>query len=47
MLPYPYSRNNNGELGFFIHCDYWNTGFATEACQALIEFGFKQLVIKK
>lgn len=33
-------EHNHGELGFFISREYWNKGFATEACQALMEFGF-------
>ncbi|OKP74454.1 hypothetical protein A3844_08830 [Paenibacillus helianthi] len=40
-------EHNNGELGFFIQPDYWNTGFATEACQALIEFGFNGLGLER
>ncbi|UHA75892.1 GNAT family N-acetyltransferase [Paenibacillus sp. 481] len=40
-------EHNNGELGYFIHPDYWNTGLATEACQALVEFGFKNLGLER
>ncbi|WP_367398211.1 GNAT family N-acetyltransferase [Paenibacillus sp. MSJ-34] len=36
-------EHNNGELGFFVRHEYWNMGFSTEACQALIEFGFNDL----
>lgn len=41
------NEHNNGELGFFIKPDYWNTGYATEACKALIEFGFKELGLER
>ncbi|WP_245236122.1 GNAT family N-acetyltransferase [Paenibacillus sonchi] len=40
-------EHNNGELGFFIHPEYWNTGLATEACQALIDFGFMNLGLER
>lgn len=40
-------EHNNGELGFFIRHEYWNTGFATEACQALIKFGFNELGLER
>ncbi len=30
-------------IGFWIHADYWNHGYATEAAQAIIEFGIEEL----
>jgi RimJ/RimL family protein N-acetyltransferase len=31
------------EVGWRLHRDYWGRGFATEAAQAAIQFGFEQL----
>ena len=36
-----------GELGCWIGKDYWNQGFATEAVQKIIQFGFDELKLKK
>jgi ribosomal-protein-alanine N-acetyltransferase len=41
--PDPTSRT--GALGWAIHPDFQNQGFATEAAQALIRFGFEQLAL--
>lgn len=35
------------ELGWFFHRDYWRQGFAYEACQAIIRYGFQELRIHK
>lgn len=40
-------NNNKGELGYWIGADYWGEGFATEAVDAMIEFGFKHLDLNK
>ncbi|GGG04230.1 GNAT family N-acetyltransferase [Paenibacillus abyssi] len=40
-------EHHNGELGYFIHPDYWITGYATEACRTLIEFGFTELDLER
>lgn len=32
-----------GELGYTLRRDLWNQGLATEASQALVDFGFQQL----
>ncbi|MNI51338.1 putative ribosomal N-acetyltransferase YdaF [compost metagenome] len=40
-------EHNNGELGFFVRPEDWNTGYATEACQALLEFGFDNLGLER
>lgn len=34
-------------IGFWIHPDYWGHGFATEAAQSVIEFGFSELEAEK
>ena len=31
------------ELGYWIAVDHWNKGFATEASEALVDFGFRKL----
>lgn len=40
-------NNNKGELGYWIGKDYWRNGFATEAVNQIIEFGFNQLKLNK
>lgn len=35
--------NKKGSLGAVIHSKYWNKGYVTEACQKLLEIGFKEL----
>jgi|SRR5580704_9422157 ribosomal-protein-alanine N-acetyltransferase len=32
-----------GIFGFFLHKSFWGHGYATEACRALLGFGFKEL----
>ena len=39
--------NNKGELGYWIGKEYWGNGFATEAVNKMIEFGFNQLNLNK
>lgn len=36
-------RFRSGEIGYFIHPDYWRQGYATEAAQRLLRFGFGPL----
>jgi RimJ/RimL family protein N-acetyltransferase len=38
---------NNAELGYWIGKDYWNNGFATEAVNAVLEFGFNEFLLNK
>ncbi|WP_117160982.1 GNAT family N-acetyltransferase [Paraliobacillus sp. X-1268] len=40
-------RNNKGELGYWIGKEYWCNGFATEAVNKIIDFGFNQLNLNK
>lgn len=35
------------ELGYIIHRAYWNKGYATEACRALLDFGFKRIGLNR
>src|SRR5262249_38340001 len=36
-------RFRSGEIGYFIHPDYWRQGYVTEAAQRLLRFGFGPL----
>ncbi|WP_337957791.1 GNAT family N-acetyltransferase [Guptibacillus spartinae] len=40
-------NNNKGELGYWIGRDFWGNGFATEAVNRMIEFGFNHLDLNK
>ncbi|MED0959557.1 GNAT family N-acetyltransferase [Bacillus paramycoides] len=40
-------NNNRGELGYWIGQDYWGKGFATEAVNRMIHFGFIELGLNK
>lgn len=36
-----------GELGYWIGIPYWNRGYATEALQTLIDYGFRSLELSR
>jgi RimJ/RimL family protein N-acetyltransferase len=36
-------KRATGTLGWCIHRDYWNRGYATEFAKALLKFGFEEL----
>lgn len=38
---------NEGELGYWIGVPYWGRGYTTEACQALVQWGFETLGLEK
>ncbi|PCH62860.1 MAG: hypothetical protein COC09_07430 [Gammaproteobacteria bacterium] len=38
---------NIWNIGFWIHPDHWNHGYATEAAQTVIEFGIEELAASK
>ena len=40
-------RFNRAEIGYWIAEPFWNKGYATEATQAIIKFGFEQLALNK
>jgi ribosomal-protein-alanine N-acetyltransferase len=35
------------ELGYIIDSSYWRKGYGREVCQGLIDYGFKQLCVKR
>lgn len=39
----PHPHHRRAELGYTIARNYWGAGYATEATQALIRFGFEQM----
>jgi RimJ/RimL family protein N-acetyltransferase len=36
-------QEGTGAFGFVLHKNYWGAGIATEACRALLQFGFREL----
>lgn len=42
-----YARDRRAELGYWLGAESWGFGFATEAADALIEFGFRDLGLAK
>jgi ribosomal-protein-alanine N-acetyltransferase len=40
-------RNENAELGYWIGRRYWNRGYATEAAEIMLMYGFTELGINK
>ena len=44
---YPDSDNNNGEIGWILHRDYWRRGYGTELGSALIKYGFETLSLRR
>lgn len=38
---------DRGELGYWIGVPFWNKGYATEAVQLVLQFGFEQLALNK
>lgn len=35
------------EIGWRLHCDYWNQGYATEGAKALLKHGFETLLLEQ
>ena len=40
-------KHNQAEMGYWIGKPYWNSGYATEAAKAMLDFAFYQLELKK
>ena len=40
-------ENKRGEIGYWIGKPYWNCGYATEAAQAVVAYGFKVLKLNR
>lgn len=41
------SHNQEGEIGYILHHDYWGKGYATEAGNLILEFGFTTLKLHR
>jgi RimJ/RimL family protein N-acetyltransferase len=44
---YPDKANDNAELGWILHKDYWKRGYGTELGGALIRYGFEDLKLRR
>ena len=42
-----YARDRRAELGYWLSHAAWSFGFATEACRAVIDFGFRELELSR
>jgi len=42
-----YARDRRAELGYWLASNAWNFGFATEACRAIVDFGFRELALAR
>ena len=40
-------QHRRGEIGFVFHRDVWSQGYATEAAQQLLQFGFDRLQLRR
>jgi len=40
-------RNRKGELGYCLNKDHWGKGYATEAAETLLDFGFTELELHR
>ncbi len=40
-------NDGNGEVGFWVGEEYWNKGYCTEACRALMVFGFQSFDLNR
>jgi RimJ/RimL family protein N-acetyltransferase len=41
LCPHPFRRS--ATMGYFLHYDYWNQGYVTEAASAMLDWGFREL----
>jgi [ribosomal protein S5]-alanine N-acetyltransferase len=42
-----YARDQRAELGYWLGADAWGQGYATEAADALVDFGFRELQLRR
>ena len=42
-----YARDRRAELGYWLAAGAWGHGFATEACRAMLAFGFSDLALQR
>jgi len=42
-----YARDRRAELGYWLAAPVWGRGFATEAAQAVVDFGFRELALAR
>lgn len=42
-----YARDHRAELGYWLSHSAWGSGFATEACGAAVDFGFRELSLAR
>jgi [ribosomal protein S5]-alanine N-acetyltransferase len=42
-----YARDRRAELGYWLGAEAWGEGFATEAADALVDFGFRELELSR
>lgn len=51
LMPYSESRfsqnEQEGEVGFWLGYPYWGKGYMPEACRRIVEYGLKELKLKK
>lgn len=40
-------KHDHAEMGYWIGEPYWNRGYCTETCRAIISFGFSELKLNK
>ena len=40
-------RHNRAEIGYWVGKAYWGNGYATEACQRIVRFGFEELALNR
>src|SRR5579864_1942692 len=44
---HPDKEHNRAELGYWIGVPYWGHGYATEAAQAVVQYGFEQIKLNR
>lgn len=44
---HPHERFSRAEIGYWLGLDYWNKGYTSEACRAVVDFGFEVLGLER